>query len=63
MGRSKAILLGVNMPGFVIASIVLGVVLYFVVPDVPFLAALFFGPVILVVSMGMRKLLGLDKER
>jgi len=47
---------------FWLVGIIIGVVLYFVVPNVPFLAALILGPIILGVSMGLRKLFGLDKN-
>ena len=47
---------------FWIIGLVFGVVLYFVVPDVPFLAALVMGPIIVGLSLFVSKLFGLDKD-
>lgn len=50
------------MLGLIVWSCIIGAVLYAKVPDMPLLAAPIIGAMIMGISMGMRKLLGMDKD-
>ena len=50
------------MVGFIVWSCIIGALLYAKVPDMPLLAAPIMGAIMMGVAMGMRKLLGMDKD-
>lgn len=45
-----------------VVGLIFGLVLYFIVPGIPFLAALIMGPIIIGFSIFLQKAFGLDKS-